>query len=63
MDGLLNALKFAHIMSADIIKSACSSGEIVRKMWKLQFCRFLQTFVSRGGPVYVLVADSFSIGR
>ena len=27
MDGLLNALKFVHKMSADIIKSVCSSGE------------------------------------
>jgi len=56
MDGLLNALKFAHKMSVYIINSAFSSGEIVRKMRKLQFYRFLQLFVSRGRPVYVLVA-------
>jgi len=32
VDGLLNAFKFVHIMSVDITKFICSSGELVCRM-------------------------------
>jgi len=35
MDGLLSAFKFIHILSADIIKFICNSGELVCRMWRL----------------------------
>ena len=42
MAGLLDTLKFLHKISTDIIKFVCSSVELVRKVRRLQFHRYLQ---------------------
>jgi len=35
-------------MSADVIKFVCTCAELVNKMWRFQFYRFLQRFISAG---------------
>jgi len=42
MDALLNTLKFARKMFADIIKFVVISSELVRKVWNLWYYRSLQ---------------------
>ena len=44
-------------MFVDIVKFICSSAELVHKMWRLQFHRFLQWFISGECQIYVLVAN------
>jgi hypothetical protein len=45
-------------MFVDIVKFVCSSEELVHKMWRLQFYRFLQWFISGGCQVYGMVANA-----
>ena len=51
VDGLFKTLIFVHKMSADIIKSVYNSAELVLKMYRLQFYKFVQWFISGGRPV------------
>ena len=57
MDGLLTTLKFVHKIFVDIISFICSSAELVHKMQRLQFYRFLQWFISGELQVSVLLAN------